>query len=348
MQRESDEGGRPPHEVRHYLDRFSDEVIGHGYSLPSRLNRLRDLPLIACYSQQLKAEKKSAHTSKSYLVSARKFVQTPLPTDVQLTDEEVARMTMLEAVAHLDPNNGRLDNWLQSISNYSASTVAARLSGATHLLKWLGHAIPEWVVRPQRNKRLPKTLTKDGLRQVLRVASESENPATEVIVVLLLETGMRVSELCALDMDDVDLEDLSAKVWSGKGRKDRSVFFTERSCEMLNRWLRYRAGVSIKKNEGDALFVNRRGSRITQRNVQKMMDALAEAADMPRSRLTPHTLRHNFATGLLERGADIVTIQRLLGHSDINTTRVYLDITDQTMREVYNRAQESDIFGDFN
>ena len=77
-----------------------------------------------------------------------------------------------------------------------------------------------------------------------------------------------------------------------------------------------------------------------------MMDFLADDAGILRSRLTPHTLRHNFATGLLERGADIVSIQRLLGHADISSTRVYLDITDQTLREVYRRAQEADLFGD--
>ncbi len=177
----------------------------------------------------------------------------------------------------------------------------------------------------------------------MRALRESEDPLAMPISTLMLDTGLRVSELCSLDIDDVDKEDLSALVIGVKGEKDRTVLFTESTVDVLESWEPIREG-RIESGPDDrlrAVFVSSRGRRVNPRSVQKIMDRLADQADIPRSRLSPHTLRHTFATGLLERGADLVTIQRLLGHSSIATTRVYLEIGDQTLREIYHRAQRS-------
>ena len=149
---------------------------------------------------------------------------------------------------------------------------------------------------------------------------------------------MRVSEICGLDLHDIDLSDRSARVVGGKGNKDRLVLFTEQSVAAIQSWLRIRP--SRSHPDEVSLFVSRRGRRLRPRGIQKMMDKLAIEADLPKDKVSPHVLRHNFATGLLERGADLVSIQRLLGHASIATTRVYLEISDQTLREVYRRAQD--------
>jgi site-specific recombinase XerD len=172
---------------------------------------------------------------------------------------------------------------------------------------------------------------------VLETADISENPAASLIVTMMLDTGLRVSEVCELNLEDIDFDDGSARVLGGKGDKDRLVLFTTRTVERLRSWLPIRT--RLAPNEEQACFVNRHGRRLQPRGVQRMMDALGQEAGLPKGKLTPHVLRHNFATGLLERGADLVTIQRLMGHATIATTRVYLEISDQTLREVYHRAQ---------
>jgi site-specific recombinase XerD len=145
-----------------------------------------------------------------------------------------------------------------------------------------------------------------------------------------------------LDTDDVDMEDMSALVIGGKGERDRTVLFTQATVKAIDGWTPIRNNrmeICDREEDRRSLMLSSRGRRINPRSVQKLMDRLADAADIPRSRLSPHTLRHTFATGLLERGADLVTIQRLLGHASIATTRVYLEIGDQTLREIYHRAQ---------
>tara|TARA_B100001094_G_scaffold327994_1_gene387446 strand:- start:2124 stop:2930 length:807 start_codon:yes stop_codon:yes gene_type:complete len=234
-----------------------------------------------------------------------------------------------------------MDAWMNSLGELKPSTINAKIAALTHLLKWLGHTIPDWIQRPSRSRSLPKTLGRRELARLRKAVSESEDPLAMPVSTLMLDTGLRVSELCALDIDDIDKDDLSALVIGGKGEKDRTVLFTQSSVEVLESWEPIRES-RIRDVDGSglrAVFISSRGRRINPRSIQKMMDRLADAADIPKSRLSPHTLRHTFATGLLERGADLVTIQRLLGHSSIATTRVYLEIGDQTLREIYHRAQ---------
>ena len=323
--------------------RFHSRDVGLSDSLPSRLHRIAELQWHECWLQQLRSEKKSSHTIRAYDVAARTFSTTSLPGDGSLVWDESARMTVRDFHLFADPNNGRMDAWMNGLGDLKPTTINAKIAALTHLLKWLGHIIPDWIQRPSRNRSLPKTLGRRELERLRIAVSESEDPLAMPVSTLMLDTGLRVSELCALDIDDIDKEDLSALVIGGKGEKDRTVLFTKNSVGVLESWEPIREGRIRESQDAGlrAMFVSSRGRRINPRSIQKMMDRLADASDIPKSRLSPHTLRHTFATGLLERGADLVTIQRLLGHSSIATTRVYLEIGDQTLREIYHRAQRS-------
>ena len=326
------------------LNLNSAELLMHTKNLPQRLQRLALLPWFECWSQQLKTEKKSEHTIRSYVVAAKTFTITPLPNEKISSWNEIKEIQVSELFNRINPDNGRIDSWLNTIGDLRPATINARIAAITHLLKWMGYAIPEWIQRPARSRTLPRTLGKNDLQKVRLSAIRSEDPIAFPIITMMLDTGLRCSEICNLDLDDVDLEDLSALVIGGKGEKDRTVLFTNATLDALDAWRPIRnARLKNCTREKDmrSLFFSSRSRRLNPRSVQKLLDRIADASDIPRTRLSPHVLRHSFATGLLERGADLVTIQRLLGHANISTTRVYLEIGDQTLREIYHRAQSS-------
>ena len=310
-------------------------------ALPNRLHRLRKLPWFECWLSQLRSEKKSSHTIRAYERAAKGISEIVLPGEESSLRSNFLKLSVEEAHNLLDPDTGRIDSWISTLDALSPSSVNARMAAATHLLRWFGHTMPEWIRRPNRRRPLPKTLNKREISRFKLTVSEFKDPIVRPLTTMMLETGVRVSEICNMDVDDVDLDDLSALILGGKGEKDRTVLFTDLTAEGIQEWMVERGMRAEKqvKEERQALFLTKNGHRITPRWVQKLMDRIADRAEIKRSRLTPHTLRHTFASGLLERGADLVTIQRLLGHASIATTRVYLEISDQTLREIYKRAQ---------
>ncbi len=312
----------------------------NGPELPPRLVTRAKLSWISCYTNQLRTEGKSVNTQKAYLLAIRHLIETPLSGENILSESEREQLTVEELLERVEPFNGRLDHCVQSLADLSPSTVKARLAAANHLINWLGQKWPEHLVRPKSGKKLPRTLTSRELSLVKEAATCSEDPLADLVVTIILDTGLRVSELCDLKISDIDMEDNSARVIDGKGGKDRLVLFTKATLERILSWTPVR---NSRNPMCDNLLVMPSGTPLLPRGVQRLMDKIANEAGIPNGRLSPHVLRHNFATGLLERGADLVSIQRLLGHSSIATTRVYLEISDQTLREVYRRAQMNDL-----
>jgi integrase/recombinase XerD len=153
----------------------------------------------------------------------------------------------------------------------------------------------------------------------------------KVILALLYSSGLRVSELVMLHTDSIDLHDRTLRI-RGKGEKDRIVLFDEETKELLEEYL------LVRGYQSDYLFVNRSGNHLTPRYIQMMIKDYATVAGI-KKRVTPHILRHSFATHLLKNGVDIRAIQQLLGHANLSTTQIYTSVDMHTLKNVYDRAK---------
>jgi integrase/recombinase XerD len=158
----------------------------------------------------------------------------------------------------------------------------------------------------------------------------------QAILELLYAAGLRISELTSLDVDDLDLEERSVRC-VGKGTKERIVPLGRIAAESLSRYLTQARPGLAKAASGPAVFLNARGTRLTRQGCWKLLKKHAAAADL-RRRISPHTLRHSFATHLIDGGADIRVVQELLGHASVSTTQVYTFVSRERLREVYDSA----------
>jgi integrase/recombinase XerC len=214
---------------------------------------------------------------------------------------------------------------------------------------------------PKREQRVPAHLSMDEMAKLLEVPDTSDplGRRDRAILELFYASGLRLSELVGLDLDDVNLSARMVRVM-GKGAKERLVPFNETAKKSMAVWLKDRAllvksSASARTNDtalrrglatarrpatsdgGQALFVNFRGSRLTGRSVQRLV-ARYVAACSTRFGISPHALRHSFATHLLERGADLRAIQELLGHVQLSTTQRYTHVNAAQLLDVYRKA----------
>jgi len=168
---------------------------------------------------------------------------------------------------------------------------------------------------PKKNKYLPVVLSK---QEVDRMLSALKNPKHHCVVSLLYGTGLRVGELVRIKMLDIDLDRMMLRVFQGKGKKDRMVMLPKKLTNVLE-------NQNKLKNSSDYLFTNGRGGRLTEASIQKIVRSSALSVGIKKN-ISPHTLRHSFATHLLESGTDIRYIQSLLGHARLETTQIYTKV----------------------
>jgi integrase/recombinase XerD len=224
---------------------------------------------------------------------------------------------------------------------YKAASVSRALSAVRSFHRFLlreGAADRDptaGVVRPKLPRALPHPLGVDEVRRILE-APDSATPAggrDRAMLEVLYGAGLRVSELTGLDVDDVDLDDGAVRVL-GKGGKEREVPIGRYARDAVGAYLtRVRPGFVSARTRG-ALFLNARGGRLTRQSCSRLLATYARQTGIDR-RVSPHDLRHSFATHLLEGGADVRVVQELLGHASVATTQIYTLVTKEHLRAVY-------------
>ena len=225
---------------------------------------------------------------------------------------------------------------------YRPSSVARTLAAVRSFHKFLvreGDASDdpaEGISRPKVPRNLPRPLTVDEVGALVSAPGDDGKPATlrdRAILETLYGAGLRISELVGLDVDDIDLEEGSVRAL-GKGSKERVVPLGRYATKAVEGYLVSGRPTLAASRSGGALFLNQRGGRLTRQGATNIIKAQAKRAGI-RKRVTPHMLRHSFATHMLEGGADVRVVQELLGHASVATTQIYTLVTKDRLREVY-------------
>ncbi len=273
-------------------------------------------------------KKASSHTIKNYGIDLREFFEI-------LGKKNIQEMTHLDIRMFLAALKGR---------SYSKNSIARKLACMRSFFKYL---VRENALRvnpamnvssPKRDKRLPKFLDLSEVTSLLDAPSKDtwKEKRDKAILETLYSSGLRVSELMGLNHDDIDFFSALVRV-RGKGKKERIVPVGQVALKAIQDYL----GMNVPKSDAASgkrpLFVNRRGGRLTDRSIRRMILKYARRVALKKE-VSPHMLRHSFATHMLDRGADLRSVQELLGHENLSTTQIYTHITTKRLKEAYDAA----------
>jgi integrase/recombinase XerD len=270
----------------------------------------------------------SKNTIESYSIDLKKFQDF-----LSLKNKNFASFTRADVV-----------DFIETLRNkgYSISSTCRFISSIKSLCKYL---IIENVIKedpsenlqtPKRWERLPKSLSVSEVRSFLELDTPIDKPTMmrdSVMLELLYSSGLRVSELVSLKVEDINLEAGFIRVL-GKGSKERVVPVNIRAIGRLRGYLNKARQEILKKRQSSYLFVTGRGRSLTRQRFWQTIKTLGRKKGID---LSPHTLRHSFATHLLEGGADLRSVQKMLGHSDISTTQIYTKVTTERLKKVYTK-----------
>jgi integrase/recombinase XerD len=231
--------------------------------------------------------------------------------------------------------------------SYAEATVARKVAAVKSFFSFLQaegklKANPtEQLASPKVGKMLPKPLSVQEIDELLEQPARRNTPEAKrdrAMLELMYATGLRVTELVSTDVTDVQLEGDKPYVrLLGKGNRERQIPLLEQPVQELSEYIRFARPRLVGERDETALFVNRRGERLTRQGFWLILKGYSTEAGI-RGRVTPHTLRHSFATHMLRGGMDIHKVQELLGHANISTTQVYTQVDREHIREAYEKA----------
>jgi integrase/recombinase XerC len=268
----------------------------------------------------------SVHTIKNYKIDLRDFTEFT-------NDEPVNKITHLT-----------LRSWLAHLKNkgYKRSTIARKLASLRSFFKFTvreGYIKTNPVANlatPKQEKKLPTFLSVEEVVKLIEAPSKGDKNGLRdrAILETLYSTGIRVGELAGLDIKNVDFIGGIIKV-KGKGKKERIIPIGEKAVKAIRNYLDNRKASGRKQEQ--PLFLGTRGKRINTRSVRRIVDKYIKIVSK-RKGISPHSLRHSFATHLLDRGADLRSVQELLGHANLSTTQIYTHISSERLKDVYKKS----------
>lgn len=278
------------------------------------LQEVREDPLQA-FRDHLSGNKASPHTVQMYCCHAKGLLAWAKRPPEEITPGDLEHYKRYLAVER----------------NYSKNSLYGAVKAIQSFYRFLALPNAEGLKPPRRGEPVPKYLSVEETARLLSAAEKS--PRNFAILVTLGYTGLRVSELCALDLEDIEFSSRTLTVRHGKGDKGRIVPVDEKCVHAMQAYLG-EAGLA----PGGALFRSSRGARLYPRAIQRMIKTYARRAGITRT-VTPHILRHTFATTLLANGADIRIIQKILGHRSIATTQIYTHVDDRLLRQAFDSSK---------
>lgn len=289
--------------------------------------------------------KKEIDSFLNYLLREKMYPETTIRSyskDIQHFNEFIKKNN----IDYHNINRDEIRKYLKYLddSKMAKSSISRMLSSLRHFYNYLlinGKVKTNQfksVRNPKKDKKLPNFLTGEELNKIFDTIDVSSDLGlrNRLIIELLYATGLRVSELTSLKINDIDFGSKEIRVM-GKGSKERIVFYGEYAEFFLKKYIDVNRHNLLKGKNSEYLFINGNGGNLSTRGVQLIVDKVVNDAAIKHN-ISPHVIRHTFATDLLNNGADLKSVQELLGHSSLSTTQIYTHITNERLRTVYLKS----------